>query len=232
VGETDSWHTSYQDEVEIYETFSRCEDDGNKVMERLDQLHDFNDQDVLEIGCGSGSYTPFLARRSRRLWALEVSLPLLKIAQAACQGVDIITWLHGSAERIPLPDASIDAVFASWVLTAMRTHSMRDAVDKEISRILRPGGSVWLFESAGGDEWIDEVWGPSHSKWYALPYVIHEMGYHPVGTVETQFAFPDVHTARRVLGFLLGDHALTYLERRPTTRIQHKVMILHKGIEG
>ena len=154
---------------------------------------------------------------------------MLALAQAKCRDLPQVTWLQCSAEQIPLPAAAVDVVFASWVLTAMPTHEMRVAVDREIRRVLRPDGHVWLFENACGDEFVDDLWGrETYAAGDPLPFVIQELGYEPVETVETAFVFPDVETARRVFGFVLGEHALAYLERNPRSRIQHKVLILHR----
>jgi ubiquinone/menaquinone biosynthesis C-methylase UbiE len=225
----DPWQVAYRDEIEIYETLSRHEDAGNKVVQRLEDLYSFRGRDVLEIGCGPGRYTLFLARASRRYWALDVSAPLLMSAKAKCRGFEPVRWLLGSAGSIPLREASVDAVFASWVLTAMTTDEMRETTDREIRRVLRPGGDIWLFENAGGDEFVDDLWGlEMNATGDPVPYVLQPFGYQPVEVVETRFAFPDVETARRVFGFLLGEHALAYLARKPKTHIQHRVMILHK----
>jgi ubiquinone/menaquinone biosynthesis C-methylase UbiE len=223
----DPWQIAYRDEIEIYETFSRYEDEGNRVLRRLEALYRFRGRDVLEIGCGSGRYTPFLARASRCYWALDVSAPLMRLARVKCRDLAQMCWVLGTAEKIPLRSASVDVVFASWALTAMPADAMREATDREIGRVLRPGGDVWLFENAGGDEFVHDLWGLEvDSPGSPVPLVLQPFGYRPVEIVETRFAFPDVETARRVFGFLLGEHAVAYLAREPKTHIGHRVVIL------
>jgi ubiquinone/menaquinone biosynthesis C-methylase UbiE len=224
----DNWQKSYQTEIEIYDALSCSEDKCNRVFECLEMLYDFKDKDVLEIGCGSGRYTPLLAQKSRRYWALDVSEPLLKLAHKKCEDIENITWLHCSAEQIPLPNESVDAVFASWVLTAMPSDSMREAVDQEVMRVLRPGGIIWLFENAGGDEFVDRLWGDREGTRVMTRYLMAELNYWPVEVVETRFAFADADTAKKVFGFLLGDHAVEYLTNNPKSEIQHRVLILRK----
>ena len=223
------WQKSYQTEIEIYGALSCAEDKGNRALDRLDNLYDFEGKNVLEIGCGSGRYTPLLSQKSRQYWALEISEPLLKLARKKCEDIENITWFNCSAEQIPLPDESIDVVFASWVLTAMPTDAMRAAVDQEVMRVLRPGGMIWLFENAGGDEFVDALWGEEdHSVGDSQPYLIQDLGYMPMETVETRFVFQDVDSAKKVFGFLLGNHAVDYLAKNPRSEIQHRVVILRK----
>lgn len=224
----DNWQKSYQTEIEIYDALSRSEDKGNRVFECLEILYDFKEKDVLEIGCGSGRYTSFIAQKSRRYWALEISEPLLRLAQKRCEDIENITWLHCSAEQIPLPDASVDAVFASWVLTAMPSDAMREAADQEVQRVLRPGGMIWLFENAGEDEFVDRLWGDSAGTQILTQYLMAELSYFPVEVVETSFAFADPDITKKVFGFLLGDHAVDYLTNNPKSKIQHRVLILNK----
>ena len=50
-----------------------------------------------------------------------------------------VRYVEGSAERIPLPDASCDAAFLSNVVHHVRD---RDACAAQLRRVLRPGGLV------------------------------------------------------------------------------------------
>jgi len=96
--------------------------------------------DVLDLGSGVGRLTPGLAEEFQGLtYGVEPSDRMRKTAeQAPHPGV---TYLKGSAEDIPLPEASVDVV-----LMFLSFHHFPDPLKglREVRRVLRPGGVVLL----------------------------------------------------------------------------------------
>ncbi|MFD6638449.1 class I SAM-dependent methyltransferase [Micromonospora chalcea] len=88
---------------------------------------------VLDLGAGTGKLTATLAEASDDVTAVEPDPAMLAELRRALPGVRA---LPGSAEAIPLPDASVDAVLAG---NAMHWFDMAVA-GPEIARILSPGG--------------------------------------------------------------------------------------------
>ncbi len=89
--------------------------------------------EVLDLGAGTGKLTRVLAERYRRVVAVEPLDGMRAILETVVPNAES---LAGSAERIPLSDASVDAVFAAQ---AFHWFANDDAVG-EIARVLRPGG--------------------------------------------------------------------------------------------
>jgi SAM-dependent methyltransferase len=104
---------------------------------------------VLDVGCGGGVTAEHLAERfGLRVIGVDVSSALLRQGRDRCHALDL---REGSAERLPLPDASVDAVLAECVLSV--TDEPGAAVD-EWARVLRPGGRLLvndLFRRADPD---------------------------------------------------------------------------------
>jgi ubiquinone/menaquinone biosynthesis C-methylase UbiE len=99
---------------------------------------------VLEIGIGSGLNLPFYAARVERVIGLEPSARLLAMARGAGrQASAAVDLLEGSAEAIPLEDASVDTVVMCWTLC-----SIPNALDalREMRRVLRPSGRLLFVE--------------------------------------------------------------------------------------
>lgn len=94
-------------------------------------------RDVLDLGAGTGKLTRALAGRVTSLHAVDPSPNMLAQLRAAVPGA--LTAI-GTGEAIPLPDDSVDAVFAAqawhWVDPARGVPEMR--------RVLRPGGYLGL----------------------------------------------------------------------------------------
>lgn len=98
---------------------------------------------VLEIGFGSGLNLPFYQNVSK-LYALEPSKELLEVAKARTSSISFpIEFLTTGAEHIPLPDKSMDTVVSTWTLCSVEDP---EKVLKEISRVLRPGGSFVFID--------------------------------------------------------------------------------------
>ena len=88
---------------------------------------------VLDLGAGTGKLTRVLADRYARVIALE---PLAELRAILEERVPQAEPLAVLAEAIPLPDTSVDAVFAGQAF-----HWFANEVAlAEIARVLRPGG--------------------------------------------------------------------------------------------
>ncbi len=110
----------------------------------LDHVPVPGDATVLDLGAGTGKLTRVLARRYARVLAVE---PLDRMRAILEQVVPEAEALRGRAEQIPLPDASVDAVFAGQ---AFHWFANDEAV-AEIARVLRPGGALCVVWNAADD---------------------------------------------------------------------------------
>ena len=92
---------------------------------------------VLDVGCGDGVTAEHLAHRlGLRVVGVDVSAVLLRQGRERCPGLDL---REGSAARLPLADASVDAVLAECVLSLLDDPG---AAVAEWVRVLRPGGRL------------------------------------------------------------------------------------------
>jgi SAM-dependent methyltransferase len=114
----------------------------------LDALPLDADAAVLDLGAGTGKLTRVLAERYREVTAVE---PLANMRAMLERVVPGVTALPGSAERIPLDDASVDGVFA-----AQAFHWFDKPVAlPEIARVLRPGGVFAIVWNQGNEDLPD-----------------------------------------------------------------------------
>jgi ubiquinone/menaquinone biosynthesis C-methylase UbiE len=102
-------------------------------VELLDALPVPHDATVLELGAGTGKLTRVLAQRYAHVIAVEPLDNMRAILERVVPQAEAHT---GSADDIPLPDASVDAVFAAQAFHWFAT----DAAVAEIARVLKPGG--------------------------------------------------------------------------------------------
>ena len=101
--------------------------------------------EVLEVGIGSGLNLPFYSPDVRRVYGVEPSLELQRMAQMKTAGrLFTVEFLSQSAEeRLPLGNASIDTVVITWTLC-----SIPDAPKAlhEAKRVLKGGGRLIFLE--------------------------------------------------------------------------------------
>lgn len=93
---------------------------------------------VLDLGAGTGKLTRVLVTRFPEVIAVE---PLPGMRALGEQLVPAAEWLQGTAEDVPVPDASMDAAF---VADAFHWFDSRAAVS-ELGRVLRPGGNLTVL---------------------------------------------------------------------------------------
>lgn len=98
----------------------------------------------LEIGCGIGAGAATLHRRlaCRQFLALDYDPKQIHSAQRRFGHLPGLSFILGSADKLPMKDCSVDAVFDLGILH--HVEHWRQAIE-EVYRVLKPGG-VFLFE--------------------------------------------------------------------------------------
>jgi ubiquinone/menaquinone biosynthesis C-methylase UbiE len=99
---------------------------------------------VLELGAGAGANFGFYPADVSEVIAVEPE-PYLrgKAVEAAASSPVRVTVVEGTADRMPLEDASLDAAIACLVLCSVPDQSGALA---ELHRVVRPGGELRFYE--------------------------------------------------------------------------------------
>lgn len=96
---------------------------------------------VLDLGCGEGKLAEALLPELPRVSWTGVDVRPEAVAEAT-RRVPAARFVSASADRVPLPDNSVDVVLAVVLFSSLPSRSFETAVAVEILRLLRPGG--WL----------------------------------------------------------------------------------------
>lgn len=99
---------------------------------------------VLEIGAGTGKFMPTLEQCGGSIIAVE---PIAEMRQELVRAFPEVVALEGSADAIPLPDASVESVVCAQAFHWFAT----PAALAEMRRVLVPGGMLGLIWN-GRDE--------------------------------------------------------------------------------
>jgi ubiquinone/menaquinone biosynthesis C-methylase UbiE len=99
---------------------------------------------VLEVGIGSGLNLPHYTRAVTQLYGVDPSRELLAMAREKAAAAPFpVELFNCAADRIPLPDASVDTVVITWSLCSIV--NTEDAL-REMHRVLKPGGTLIFVE--------------------------------------------------------------------------------------
>lgn len=104
----------------------------------------------LDIGCGTGNYTIELFRNGVEVVGVDPSEKMLEKARTK---ESKIKWQQGTAENIPVADASFDGG-----LGTLTTHHWTNLEEgfKEINRVLKPGARLVIFTATPAQ--MDGYW--------------------------------------------------------------------------
>lgn len=109
-------------------------------------------RDVVDLAAGTGKFTRLLMASGARVTAVEPSAAMRREFAAALPDVPVV---DGTAERLPLPDASADAV---TVAQAFHWFDVAGATT-ELARVIRPGGGFGMIwnERDASVPWVREL---------------------------------------------------------------------------
>jgi ubiquinone/menaquinone biosynthesis C-methylase UbiE len=99
-------------------------------------------QFVLDLGSGAGLDVLLSAKRvapGGHAYGVDMTDEMLALANANRDrsGISNASFLKGTIENVPLPDASVDVVISNCVINLAED---KGAVIKEAFRVMRPGG--------------------------------------------------------------------------------------------
>jgi SAM-dependent methyltransferase len=126
---------------DLYELENRAIDPDGLVLGAMRSLAPWRGRTLVDLGCGAGYWLTGYAAEADQVIGVEPDPALLPLAGARDARAEV---LHGSAEHIPLPDASADVVHARF---AYFWPPHCDPGLAEVLRVLRPGGALVVVDN-------------------------------------------------------------------------------------
>jgi ubiquinone/menaquinone biosynthesis C-methylase UbiE len=107
--------------------------------------------EVLEVGIGSGLNLPFYSSEVQRLYGVDPSAELQRMARTRTANAPMkVEFLSQSVEEIlPLSDRSIDTVVITWTLCSISDPS---GALQQMKRVLKPNGLLIFVEHGRAPE--------------------------------------------------------------------------------
>ena len=200
-----------------YELENRAADPDGRLLEALRSVADWAGRDVLDLGCGTGFHLPLWAAAARSVTGVEPHPDLVAIARRRTRALANVSVLAGLAERIPLPDASVD-----WV-QARLAYFFGPGCEpglRELGRVVRRGGTAFVIDN--------DATRSTFGGWFRRGY--------PMVDPDTVERFWSMHGWSRVpvdMGWRFANRAdleaVVRIELPPT--VADEVLAAHEGTE-
>ena len=197
----------YQTDGDRYEALISREDYQGNILRAIEEIIKLDGLDVLDLGAGTGRLTLLLAPRVKSIRSFDASAEMLRVCRERLVASGLSNWQVDMADhrQLPVPDHSADLVVSGWSVSYLSVWDQENGtaeLDKwleEMTRVLRSGGTILLFESLGtGNETptrLEHVestyqWLDAHgfeNKW-----------------IRTDYQFESVDEAAELAGFFFG----------------------------
>jgi len=106
---------------------------------------DFSQVTILDIGCGNGRMSEFMAKDFKQVIGTDISGEMIRQAKKRLKDFENIELLENDGETLSLPDNCVDLAFSFWVYQHIKTKQMVERNFAEAFRVLEPGK---LFKAA------------------------------------------------------------------------------------
>jgi len=165
---------------------------------------------ILDLGCGTGKHSIYLARKGFHVHATDMSLTGIRIARQKAEslGLNNISFKQHDMRSIPFPDNFFDAVVCTWAIYHGTLAQIQKTIS-EIYRVLRSNGTVITdFLSVATES-------------YGLGQEIEKETF--IGAKESEEDVPHHYTTRQEIIRLFSEF------RQPNVRLSTKYYIGEKG---
>ena len=210
----------YKSKTDVYEEFCEAEDYLKKIEKFL--LPKIKNKVVLDLGCGNGKYAKVFAPHSKKYFALDISKEQIKLAKIKTRKIKKIKFITTSAEKIPLKNNSIDVVIALWVLIVVEGFKRKKQILREIERVLKPNGKMWIIENDSKGK-FEEMRGHikktvKYNEWLKNQKFKEKK-------IKTYIKFNNLDKAKRVFRKIWGKAISNKLK---SNRVELKLIIFYK----
>jgi ubiquinone/menaquinone biosynthesis C-methylase UbiE len=121
-----------------YKEGAHWEEGPSKNMQKFTKYLKKGDK-ILDIGCGSGRDSIFLAKQGFEVWGIDISKEAIKKAKEKFRAKNL-HFLVGDIKDLKFKDEFFDAVYSGWVLQSIPLKK----ASLEIFRVLKKGGVAFL----------------------------------------------------------------------------------------
>jgi SAM-dependent methyltransferase len=144
---------------QTYEIENRAVDPDGVIEPAMRAIRDWAGTTVLDIGCGTGFHLPMFAATAARVIGVEPHGVLVQAAGRRTKNLPNVEIRQGTAQQLPVPDASVDVMHARW---AYFFGPGCEPGLAELDRVMRRGGTAFVIDNDAGRS--------TFGRWFAEAY--------------------------------------------------------------
>ncbi|WP_433329716.1 class I SAM-dependent methyltransferase [Spirillospora sp. CA-294931] len=129
---------------QVYEIENRAADPDGAIESAMRAVRPWDGATVLDLGCGTGFHLPRFAADAARVVGVEPHAGLAAAARRRAKNTPNVTVRMGSAQALPLPDASVDVAHVRW---AYFFGPGCEPGLAELDRVVRRGGAIFIVDN-------------------------------------------------------------------------------------
>jgi demethylmenaquinone methyltransferase/2-methoxy-6-polyprenyl-1,4-benzoquinol methylase len=114
------------------------------LRQRIPEI--FRDRTVLEVACGTGYWTQFIARSARHVHACDINEPVLEIAREKHLPENRVSFFKADAVTLAGVPSECDAAFAGFWWSHVKKSELTFFV-KNLAVHLQPGATVAILDN-------------------------------------------------------------------------------------
>lgn len=127
-----------------YEIENRAVDPDGLIEQAMRSVGSWDGRVVLDLGCGTGFHLPRFAETAASVVGVEPHGDLVALARRRTRRLPHVRVEQGTAQAIPLPDASVDVMHARW---AYFFGPGCEPGLAELDRVVRRGGTAYVIDN-------------------------------------------------------------------------------------
>jgi SAM-dependent methyltransferase len=143
----------------VYEVENHAVDPDGVIEPAMRAIRDWAGATVLDLGCGTGFHLPRFAATAGRVIGVEPHGELAAIARRRTKDLAKVEVRQGTAQKVPVEDASIDVMHARW---AYFFGPGSEPGLAELDRVMRRGGTAFVIDNDGSRS--------TFGRWFSQSY--------------------------------------------------------------
>ena len=200
----------YATQAAQYEALVTREDYAHNIRPALESIHPFAGLRVIELGAGTGRLTRLFTSETERIFAFDISIPMLIEARSQLEANRRSNYALGVADnrQIPASDDACDLIVVGWSLghfVSWYPDSWLEEINRvllEMKRVLRPGGTIIILETLGTGQKQPKPPTRGLANYYA--WLENDHGFSSTW-IRTDYRFASAAEAEHLTRFFFGD---------------------------